>query len=540
MTSRASDAASAASNSDEAQAFALWTFVHLRIPRLTSADALHIVRELAPTASDDVKTLATRLQKSLASRGTHMKRSHALEAAARLLGHESWHSAAKQPAASPLQFISAFSQLNRPLSSWKEAIECFCDLCEGDHLGGGMRIYQVGFDRTAVTFDSPLVGTRDAEGRPMPEFRIQWPADAPGQLVAAVAGIETMRRRYEETGKGIVDGLAAAQFCLQNPHNEPQPDDPLNSELVVIEVTPGPSFGDEVARGDEVKCWSELDKVHPKKKSPTYSLDTEVWVVDDSRYQWQLSTVRMQGVAPTVVSRLLSTPESAKLFRRHQLAMRNGLYFLPQDRVKPFRSVAFETHGVDVDWSRVRSEVFGTDPRTPELEAAVAELAQRGRLSVDAFLRLAKLLRIDDSSQLVRKPKRAELVLLRDDELFRAFISRVHDVTYEVPRRLTDGAVKAVDDAVNQLLIALKNDVVMADGVVHDAFPRNDPYMIYANQGKEVIARLKKLGLVAYAGVYTTVTAFRARNGWERNVKSASSYKVERVLFLDIDFAEVA
>lgn len=52
--------------------------------------------------------------------------------------------------------------------------------------------------------------------------------------------------------------------------------------------------------------------------------------------------------------------------------------------------------------------------------------------------------------------------------------------------------------------------------------------------------RLKQLGLVAYAGIITTVAPFRARSGWERNVKSTSPFKVETVLFLDIDFEEQA
>lgn len=538
MTTRVLDAAAAAATSPEAQAASLWTFVHVRAPGLTSADALGIVRELAPAASEPIKSLATRLQRLLASRGVAMKRTHALDAAARLLGHQSWHGVPKHASPAPLQLVSSCSDLNRPLYSWKEAIECFCDACEGDVIGGGMHVFQIGFQKTAITFDTPFLTVNSVDGRPGHLFEIRWASDGPPQLAAAVSGVETMRRRYEETGKGIVDGLAAAQYCLRTPHTDAQPDDPINSELVVIEVTPGPSYGDEVARGDEVKCWSELEKLHPKEGSPTYFLDEARWIIGKCMYEWQLSTVRMQGPVSSVLTRSLTTAESGTLFRRHQQAVLSGLYFCREDKVKRLHSVNVHAQLIDVDWEVVRSKLID---KIGSFSAGLAdEYSLRGRFSVAELLNLAKLLGVGDPSILVRKPKRRELVRLRDDQVLRTFISRVHDVRYEVPRRLTDEKVKAVDDAVNLMLTALKNDVVMADGETHAAFPRNDPYMVYANQGKDTLNRLRQMGLIVYAGIITTVTRFHARNGWEGSVKSTSPFKVETVLFLDIDSEEKA
>lgn len=54
----------------------------------------------------------------------------------------------------------------------------------------------------------------------------------------------------------------------------------------------------------------------------------------------------------------------------------------------------------------------------------------------------------------------------------------------------------------------------LADGKVHDAFPRQATYMTNANQGKDMLARMKQLGLVVYAGVFTTAKTVRARDGW--------------------------
>lgn len=536
MTAPASDAAQAVSHPPEAQAAALWTFVQLRTPRLTTADALSVVRELAPKPEEDVKTVAKRLRSLLSSRGVALKHTHALDAAARLLGHQNWHAAARNPRAVPLEFVCANSALNRSIRDWDEGIQVLGDCCEGVWLGGGLRVYHMAFTPSSVTFDTPMTTCHDANGRVVPNAQVRWKADQGEQLGAAINGVETLRRRYEETGKGVVNGLAAAQFCLQNPHPDAQADDPANSELVVVDARQGPGFEDEVARGDEVKCWSELEFLHPKDTAPTYGLDGADWTCGESRYQWRLSTVRYAGVVPSVVSRPLTDAESAKLFRRHQLALRHGYYLVGEDRVKALSSVSIEREGIDVDWRRVRDEAIGTERGSPELEEELARLTRQGRLSVDAVVRLAGLLGIRNPAELARKPKRSELQLLRTDELVRASVSRVQDVTFEVPRRMPDEMVKKVDDAVTGLLTALKNDVVFADGEVRQAFPRTPPYMVYANEGKELLARLKDLGLVAYAGIYNTVSPL---SGFAGSNDNTAKMKVERVLFLDIDFAEV-
>jgi len=536
MTAPASDAAQAASHPPEAQAAALWTFVHLRTPRLTSADALSVVQELAPKADEDVKAVAKRLRSLLASRGVALKHTHALDAAARLLGHQNWHVAARKAVLTPLELVCAYSALNRTVRDWEEGIQVLSDCCEGVWIGGGLRVYHIAFTPTSVSFDTPLSTCRDANGRVVPYAQLRWTGEQGEQLAAAINEVETLRRRYEETGKGIVDGLAAAQFCLQNPHPDAQADDPANSELVVVDAKPGPGFEDEVARGDEAKCWSELEFLHPKDTAPSYGLDGAVWTTGQSRYQWRLSTVRYAGVVPSVVSRPLTDAESAKLFRRHQLALRHGYYLASEDRVKALSSMSIEREGIDVDWLRVRAEAMGPGRGSPELEEVYERLSKRGRLTVEEVVRLANMLSIRNPAELARKPKRSELQLLRTDELVRALVSRVQDVTFEVPRRMPDEKVKKVDDAVTGLLTALKNDVVFADGEVRQAFPRTPPYMVYANQGKELLTRLKDLGLVAYAGVYNTVSPL---TGFANRNDNTAKMKVERVLFLDIDFAEV-
>src|SRR5689334_23877592 len=81
---------------EQLQAAALWTFVHLKVPRFTSEAALQVVRNLPIHDGEHSKSLATRLQAEMARRGVAMKRTHALDAAARLLGHSNWHTANRQ------------------------------------------------------------------------------------------------------------------------------------------------------------------------------------------------------------------------------------------------------------------------------------------------------------------------------------------------------------------------------------------------------------------------------------------------------------
>ena len=532
MTAPFRDAAEPAILSPEAQAATLWTFIHAKAPRFTSVEALEVVNGLGNIAHLEPSVLARRLQDALSARRVALKYTNALKVAAQMLGHLSYHAPSVAAAApAPLQLVSAFKSLNRPIRDWKEGIEQFCSFADGDQEGGSLHsVYRMSFTPTSLSMGMPQLRTVDEAGRPVPALQLQW-SEGHSQLAEAITGVETMRRRYEETGRAVIDGLAAAQFCLGNPHPDAHPHDPANSELVVIETTPGPSFGDEVARGDEVKCWAELEFLHPTDQAPTIALEESTWVVNGNRYEWRLSTVRMTGVTPSIVARPLTSAECAKLFRRHRNAVHNRRYFGNEDQVKALPSVVQATQQVELDREQLHRHMSNDFANA---------LASQTRVSVDTLVKLAHVLKLQDPSVLVRKPKRSELTLLRDDELLRTFISRVHDVICELPRRLSDDVAAEANKVVDSMLSGLKMDVVLANGEVHNAFPRTPPYMVYANQGKDALGRLQQLGLVVYAGVFTTLKAFRPKGVAERNIKSDSSLRVEQVLFLDIDVAEAA
>ena len=535
MTAIASEAADAAHPlDDEARAAALWTFVHLKTPRFASADALHVVRELNPQPSEDVKSLAKRLRALLAKQGVVLKHTHALDAASRLLGLTSWHAGGQQSLVKPLQLRCHFPGFDGPLSSWSEAIKMFGDYCEGEISAGGLCCYQFEFGPHWVSMDLPFTHPRDSSGRTTPLMQVLWQPDDRKQLAQAVSAVEGLRRRLEETGRALIDGLAAPQFCLQAPHPGPVFEDPLNSELVVEDVAPGPSYLEEITRGDEVKCWSDLDEVFDDAE---YAAEGSSWVTPKHQLQWSLSTLRTSGPAPQVVTRLLTPDETARLLRRYRNAVRGGRSFLQQDRVKRLASLRVEALGVDVDWDRVSLELARTRLNWQQfLESLGVRRDAPGRLSTTEFAKLVAVLDGPSARELIRTPTRSELVRLDDDSVLRTLVSRVQDVVYEVPRRMDHDLVKAVDDAVNMFLTALRMEVETTDGLTLRGFPRSGPYLVYANQGKELLKQLKKLGLVAYAGLTTRVEKLRV--GEYRKAES-KPLRFDRVLLLDIEFAEL-
>lgn len=535
MTAIASDAADAAHPlNDEARAAALWTFVHLKTPRFASSDALQVVRELAPQPGEDVKSLAKRLRALLAKEGVALKHTHALDAASRLLGLASWHAGGQQSVTKPLELRCHFPGFDGPLSSWTEAMKMFQDYCEGEMSAGGLCCYEFEFGPHWVSMDQPFTHPKDSSGRTVPLMQVLWKPEDRKQLALAVSAVEGLRRRLEEPGRALVDGLAAAQFCLQTPHAEPAFEDPLNSELVVVDVAPGPSCLEEITRGDEVKCWSDLEEVF---EGAEYAAEGSNWVSAKQRLQWCLSTLRTSGPAPQVLTRPLTSEETARLLRRYRNAQRGGRKFLQQDRVKRLASLRVEALGVDVDWDRVSLELARTRLNWQQfLESLGVRPGPPGRLSTTEFAKLVAVLDGPSPRELIRTPTRSELVRLDDDSVLRALVSRVQDVVYEVPRRMDRDLVKAVDGAVNMFLTALRMEVETTDGLTLHGFPRRGPYLVYANQGKELLQQLKKLGLVAYAGLTTRVEKLRV--GEYRKAES-KPLRFDRVLLLDIEFTEL-
>jgi hypothetical protein len=520
--------------SEEAQAFALWTFVQLKMPRFTSQKALAVVRELAPAPGEDAKQVARRLSAALSRNGVRLKHTNALVAASKLLGHGSWHSMPAQPTAGPLRVYSRGQENATTVPGWREAIEMVVRRCEALLAGGRMKVFRIQLMSTALVLEQPY-SEHESAGTAVEFERVVWDSQDPCQLAAAVRAAESIRRHFEETARALVDGVAAAHYCLHSPHAQNwHSDDPMNSELVV-DLFGGAGGPEEVARGDELRCWHELHWFH-KEVLPEVTEQGE-WVFETSRYGWSLGTIRANVPVPEIIRRPLSIDESQQLRRRYLLAARAGLKFLPEDRVKRLRAMEGDVFQVDVDWQRVHQYMSEMRKSRVQLEETFPEFNGRGRLERADFEALVNWLQLQRPQDIIRKPKRSELALLKNDEMIRAFVSRVQDVVHEVPRGLSDGQMKELEEAVGMLYLGLRpHDVLTPEGkTVEFEPPRSAPYLLHANAGEDLLACLKKFSLVAYAGLTTNVKRGSPLD-W---VTDPYPFELQHVLFLDIDYAEV-
>lgn len=73
------------------QATALHAFLVIKMPRMSVHLAEAVIHELAPSKDEPVKSLAKRLKPLMTHFGVRIKHAAALEAAARIQGHASWH-----------------------------------------------------------------------------------------------------------------------------------------------------------------------------------------------------------------------------------------------------------------------------------------------------------------------------------------------------------------------------------------------------------------------------------------------------------------
>lgn len=541
MTAITSDAADAAHTlNDETRAAALWTFVHLKTPRFASADALQVVRELAPQPAEEVKSLAKRLRAALAKRGVLLKHTHALEAASKLAGYKGWHTGGSEAARKPLSLLFHAAQLNRELDSWDDAVDVISDYVLGVLEAKGLRTFRFEFAANSIGMQQPLLETHSSVGRRVPLMRIVWEEQDTSQMRAAVAAVERVRRRFEETEHAaVVDGLAAIQFCLQNPHPNAHEQDPLNSELVVTDGGTHEYSGEEVARGNEVQCWRELATLikdnHGEPSAPMELEDAD-WLSHDTRkrYRWHLTTLRATGGAvPVVVTRDLTRDESARLLRRRNLTVRSGHYLVPEDTVRSLALFNSDRPDVDVNWSAVSAHLLSERLANDVVKQALQSESFGSTLSLRSFEALINALVADSPQSFVRTPERKELARLWDDELPRALVSRVETVEYLLPRGLDAERAGKVGALVDMFESSLRMDAHDDDAPINLVIPRHAPYLIHAGQGQELLDGLASMGLVAYGGL-TTLARRMSREG-----KAGREWYVRaaRALLLDVDYA---
>jgi hypothetical protein len=534
----------------QATAAALWTFVHLKVPRFTSEAALKVVEGLRPQPDEDPKVLAKRLRKALSDTGVSLKHTAALDAASRILGHASWHALHREPGTPKLKLTMVVRAPEEQFSSWHELAPRLAEWLEAWHQVKPTKVFEVRFgsDFILVCVPEPKKGSLADDTEMVPALAINPIGESNGWLTEAPAAFEMVRRRLEETDKAILDGVAALQVCgrhgpevLAKLPAMPQPvspDDTCNSELVLLrednELMPGDGF--EIARGDEMTCWSQLElavKEEAKGQPLEISLEEGAWRVGKGRYVWQMTTLHPEDYVPGQVHTMLTEAESEKLLRRYRLAKRilgGKVKHHHVTKQLKYLSGPDDTYRVDLhrifhalndaghDWDSFCAETGIEQDKVPEVK-------------VGFVMTLAEHLKLKDPNKLFASPPRAKLSKAVDDTLIRSLMPRVDFVRYRTPRDLDPDQVEGIRDAIEDFSASIRIQKLQQLGQFIDP---NDPlpYLCYAGDGEELRLKLEALDLEMYVGVMPHLVS---TEGVIEKLPGMWSFAFGHAIYLDID-----
>ncbi len=537
----------------QATAAALWTFVHLKVPRFTSEAAFKVVEGLHPKPGEDPKALARRLRKALSDAGISLKHTAALEAASRILGHSSWHACNREPAAPTLKLTMVAKVPEEQFSSWHELAPRLAEWLEAWQQAKPTKVFEVRFGHNFIVIcvPEPKKDSQTGETEVVPVLAINPIGEVNGWLTDAPPAFEMVRRRLEEAEKAILDGVATLQICgrygpevLAKLPAVPQPvapDDTCNSELVLLrednELMPGDGF--EIARGDEMTCWSQLElavKDEAKEQSLEISLEEGAWRVGKGRYVWQMTTLHPEDYVPGQVHTMLTEAEAEKLLRRYRLAKRilggkvrhhhitKQLKYLsgPDDTYRvDLHRVFHALNDAGHDWDSFCAHAGIEQDKVPEVK-------------IGFIMTLAEHLKLKDPNKLFAPPPWTKLAKAVDDTLIRTLMPRVDFVRYRTPRDLNPDQVEGVCDAIEDFSTSIRIQKMQQLGQFTDP---NDPlpHLCYAGDGEELRLKLEALGLEMYVGVMPHLVS---TEGVIEKLPGMWSFAFGHAIYLDIDRIE--
>lgn len=510
----------------EAQAAALWTFIEAKTPRFSFDDALSVIRELEPRVGEDPKSLAKRLRKALQARRIALKHTHSLHAASQVQGHSSWHTNDEASAARlqftsmetvgtdlPLRVVEATSwaELSNELLAWSDRL-----LGRGEVPLGAMAVHVT---EHALNFSAPRP-PHPENPRQEPEM---WPLgnvtpllDKAGWLDEAFPVLEKLRRHLEETGKAVLDGFAVVDLCA---HSSSRANDPLrvpladaaNSELVLMreDDEDDPRSGYEVARGDELECWHQLEltlRGDDNEAPPAFEITvpqegTGAWFVGGRRYVWVLETLKPKEFVPGRSNWFVGPRECDRLLRRYKLARRihDGTFKFHQARKQlAYLGGAPETYRVNRHELLLQLQRAGMTWEGYCSEHAPEPFELADVLPVGFVFQLLQNLKVEAPNAVFARPTLAEMARLDDDKLLHALRPRVQAVRYVKPRWLdTDGQEK-LQQVIDDFHAGLRMQL-MAGGALR--LDQELPHAVYVSDIDELRGTVDELGLVMYGAV---------------------------------------
>jgi len=494
---------------DAQLAVLMWTFVQQKNRPFTSQMAQHVLQSLLPLEDQSPKTLARRLQKELDARGVHLKYNHALELAARLRGAPNWQSARKFAHIDLLTLTPLAELPEEKFGSWEELAPRLVTACERALQQAVRKVVQVRFRSNYLSLDIPMAQQhRDGVVTESIPFAMVSPVERSDTwLGGSVSAFERVRRSLEEANQGMLDGIAVLKACADTwpsptQHQQVSIGDAPNSELVLSRDDYHDRYsGNEIARGDEMVCWSQLELAE-KGREISVSEEDGAWHIGDARYIWHLVTLHPKDYVPGLVMRNLGVDESKTMLRRYLAARRilgGSTRFHESSKRIEYLGGPTEKFRVDIHLLLREMQKAGIDwdefCKASDLEEPIGPL-----LSAALVFSLIERLRLADPNAIIARPPRSEMARLESDEMIRALLPRVNHFTYHLPRDLDAQTAEQAREAVAALAESQGMRVHIEAGVLKmEGDPL--PHLVYAGDGEELRSALASLGLAPYFAV---------------------------------------
>ncbi|MFM0328960.1 hypothetical protein [Paraburkholderia strydomiana] len=537
--------------SREAQATALWTYVHLLAPRFSLDAANNVVSQVRPAPGEDPKPLAKRLRDALRSHGISIKHTHALHAASRLNNHVSWH--VNRDAERPrITFFTLDTDVfsDKAFASWDELadeLRGWADrlIARGQLPLGVMTLSVTG---GALHFSTPVPASpNDVQQTPQswPLGTVRSASDDVDWLDDAPSALEKLRRHLEEGRKAVLDGYAVLKLCATSNYTKDMPgavtaNDASNSELILMreDDEDDPRSGYEIARGDELTCWHQLElSLRDDRRNELPDIHITVpgegvgaWVVNGIRYVWALETLKPQEYVPGRVHRVIGIDDCERLLRRYRLAKKvHGGAFRHHEPTKhvDYLGGPPENYRVDLHFLLHQLNASGLTWETYCDKFGAEPLPMRDILPVGFVFQFLQNLNVEKPNHVFAKPNLSEMARIADDGLLRALMSRVESVRYVMPRDLDDDVANSIREAISEFSDGLRMQKFAAGGGI--AREQELPHLVFAYEGEQLRASIEASGLVMYAA---TVPNLISTKGILPDVPNAWPWALGNALFL--------
>lgn len=505
----------------EEQAAALWTFVQSKAPQFTLDAARDVINRLDLRPGEDPKPLAKRLRAALEAHRVAFKHTNALQAASRLAGFASWHEN-KDDDTHRLKFVTFDNDPVRetPFRSWDELAIELRAWTDRLHARGQLplRVLTLNFTGKVLNLSTPVPPTKDAaqqRNEAWPLGTVTSAVDDEQWLEGAPAALEKLRRHIEENGHAVLDGYAVLRLCSTSQDEPGHPmavtvSDVVNSELVLMreDREDDPQSGYEIARGDELTCWHQLElslrkDTNKEMLSVQISIPDEgggAWNVNGIRYVWAVETLKPQAYVPGRVNRQIGIPDCGRLLRRYKLAKRiHGKSFKHHEHTKrgDYLGAPPDTFRVDLHFMLRELSASGHSWESYVEKVGAEPFAMTDQLPIGFVCQFLDDLLVDKPNQIFARPNLSEMVRVADDGLLRALMSRVEHVRYMAPKDLDVARANDLHAAIEEFAGSLHTQKMLAGGGMQ--MEDELPHLVWATDAEEVRLAADAMGLAMYA-----------------------------------------